>query len=301
MHIESYTRDGTEVLRLINDSLEVDVAPAVGGRIVGILDRASGYRFLWNNEGLPLCRLPAGSEYDPAFFGGIDELLPNDMPETIDGYDAPDHGELWTMALDCARGDNAIQLSGRLPRSGLAYHRTIRLPDSGNEVVFGYRITNESGSPRRFLWKLHAALNIRPGDEIICPAARAVVADPEWSRWKSRVPFAWPRVDEARADVVPEQDGTVDFLYLYELSEGRMGWRRPATGMTFEYRFDPDVFPCCWYFASYGGFFGHTTAVLEPCTNMPISVNTAAASGRCARLDPGGSIETTVTLFAGKA
>jgi hypothetical protein len=40
--------------------------------------------------------LERGADYDSNFYGGIDELIPNDIPENIDGIDDPDHGELWT-------------------------------------------------------------------------------------------------------------------------------------------------------------------------------------------------------------
>jgi hypothetical protein len=52
-------------------------------------------------------------------------------------------------------------------------------------------------------------------------------------------------------------------------------------------------------FATYGGFLGHYTVVLEPCTTMPLSVNEAKATGRCSRLEPGEILETNVSIFAG--
>jgi hypothetical protein len=39
---------------------------------------------------------------------------------------------------------------------------------------------------------------------------------------------------------------------------------------------------------------GAYTAVLEPCTTMPMSVNRAAREGFCSRLGPGESMATTV-------
>ena len=91
--------DGVPVTRLESDHLRLDVAPSVGGRVVSLIHKPSGHEFLWRNRALPLRREAAGSEYDPNFHGGIDELLPNDIPELIDGVDCPDHGELWTAPL----------------------------------------------------------------------------------------------------------------------------------------------------------------------------------------------------------
>ena len=112
-------QDGSPIVRLQSEQLEVDVAPKVGGRIIGIRHRGSGHEFLWRNSRLPLELKPPGSEYDPSFYGGIDELLPNDIAETIDGVACPDHGELWTRSLDWWIDGESLVLEGRLPLCGL--------------------------------------------------------------------------------------------------------------------------------------------------------------------------------------
>jgi hypothetical protein len=91
----------------------------------------------------------------------------------------------------------------------------------------------------------------------------------------------------------------MDFFYLYQLTAGRAAWRRPARGLTFAYEFDTSIFPFVWLFASYGGFDSHYTAILEPCTAMPISVSEAAAKCQCSVLGPGQTLRTNVTIYAG--
>lgn len=288
--------DGVPLVRLESDWLQVDVAPSVGGRIVSLRDRASGHEFLWRNAALRLQRQEPGSEYDPNFYGGIDELLPNDVPEPINGVACPDHGELWTTSLEPRRDGGSLILKGRLPRFGLDYERRMSLRPDAPGLELAYRLTNATDQPRPFLWKLHAALAIEPGDILECPARRGQVVDLGWSRYRTLEPFSWPVIEGQTANVVPPADGTVDFFYLFELTEGRMAWRRPGTGLRFEYRFDLRVFPYAWLFASYGGFNGHYTVILEPCTAMPISVNDAAARGQCSLLAPGQSLETEVSI-----
>ncbi len=225
----------------------------------------------------------------------MDELIPTDIPETINGIDCPDHGELWTLALEAEPGADKdgdwLNLSGRLPLFGLDYRRSMRLDN--NHLICEYRITNNAETERKFLWKLHAAMAVQPGDRIVCPAACAQVADPDWSRCKSIKPFAWPDADGLDMSVVPQPDGSTEFLYLFELSTGHMGLKA-QDGARLDCFFDEQVFPCCWYFASHGGLDGAYTAVLEPCTTMPISVNQAAQEGFCSQLQPGESINTTV-------
>ena len=296
---EDLARDGTPLVRLESELLQLDIAPSVGGRGVSLVHRPSGYEFLWCNQALQLERLEPFSEYDPNFYGGIDELLPNDIPEVVNGVDSPDHGELWTTAFDYTVDGDALVLAGSFPIIGLTYERRISLSDSAPLVDLSYRITNLGAERKVFLWKLHAALHIEPGDRIICPAGKAVVPDLEWSRWHTLEPFNWPDIEDQRADVIPEPDNSVDFLHLYDLSEGRMAWQSASKGLTLEYRFDTAAFPYAWYFASYGGFDGHVMAILEPCTTMPLSVGEAAELGQCSVLEGGEELVTQVQIYAG--
>jgi hypothetical protein len=125
--------------------------------------------------------------------------------------------------------------------------------------------------------------------------------DPAWSRFTTTAPFAWPNIEGRAANIVPPRNGTMDFFYLSDLAAGETFWRRPDAGLKFGYNFDSNVFPYSWLFASYGGFLGHYTIILEPCTCMPMSVNEAAAKQQCSRLNPGQVLETNVSLYAGPA
>lgn len=298
---EALYTDGTPILRMENEFLQLEIAPSVGGRMTSLVDKSSGYDFLWRNAGLKLEKLAPYSEYDPNFYGGIDELLPNDIPETLHGIQSPDHGELWTASLESNVENGEVALTGLLPLSSLKYERRIALRADAPFVDTHYRITNLAGEERAFLWKLHAALAIEPGDRIVCPADIGQVVDLAWSRWDTLAPFAWPFIGQERADVVPQPNGTMDFFYLQNLNMGRIGLLRRAANLRFEYHFDTNVFPYAWLFASYGGFDGHYVAILEPCTAMPLSVNEAANLRQCTVLAAGESIETTVSIYAGPA
>jgi len=298
---QQLTLDNTLIIRLESDLLKVDIAPDAGGRIVSLVSKSSGYDFLWRNQNISLQVLPAGSEYDPNFYGGIDELLPNDIPETINGVDCPDHGELWTTPLNWRQDKERLILEGHLKKCGLTYKREMSLRGDAPYLDFNYRISNPTRQPREFLWKLHAALLVQPGDIVECPARKAQVVDLAWSRYKTLTPFDWPRLEGSAVNVIPPSDGTMDFFYLFDLVDGQIAWRRPGRNLKFAYNFGREVFPYVWIFASYGGFNGHYTVILEPCTAMPISVNEAAAKHQCARLEPGQSLQTSVSIYAGTA
>jgi hypothetical protein len=297
--VDNLQQDELRIVRLRSEQLEVDVAPQVGGRIVRIRHLGSGHEFLWRNARLPLELKPPGSQYDPNFYGGIDELLPNDVPETIDGIACPDHGELWTRSLDWRIDGQSLVLEGTLPLCGLTYERRMSLRADSPHVDFHYRLTNPTDAARHFMWKLHAAVAVAAADVIDCPARQAQVVDLQYSRFSTLSPFRWPDIEGQRADLVPADNGTVDFFYLFDLDAGRIAWKRPSQRLKLEYTFDTTVFPFAWLFASYGGFDGHYTVVLEPCTTMPLRVGDAIRHGRCSRLLPEEVLETDVCLYAG--
>ena len=75
-----------------NDFIKFKIIPDLGGKILSIFNKQLGKEFLWRNENLLLQTHQAGADYDANFYGGIDELIPNDIPENVDGTEYPDHG-----------------------------------------------------------------------------------------------------------------------------------------------------------------------------------------------------------------
>jgi hypothetical protein len=288
-----------EVITIKSDHLTLSVVPSLGGKIIRLFNTRLNKEFLWTNKDLSLRTNQAGADYDANFIGGIDELLPNDIPETIDGILYPDHGELWTSNLQCETGIDNIHIYGLLPLSGLYYSRTVRLSNNSPVVSMHYKIRNDSGSRKHFLWKMHAALQISEGYKMVSNALHARVVDPLYSRFKDMDPFQWPFIDGVDASIIPVKDNTMDFLYLYDVPAPEMQMHG-TDGSLFAYSYDNKVFPYQWYFASYGGFLDHYVAILEPCTSMPMSVNEAKDKGQCTVLEPGEELLTTVEIFAGK-
>jgi hypothetical protein len=291
--------DQISIICLDNSELRVEIAPEVGGRITSLWNKALGGECLWRNPRLSLAKSTPGAPYDPHFYGGIDEILPGDLPETVQGLENSDHGELWTLPLRHRLEGKALEMEGMLPRWGLAYRKSASLREEEPILDLDYTIANPTGERRPFLWKLHAALAIQPGDRLVCPARQAAVADPEWSWWKSTEPFPWPGTGGWPDGLVPPPNGTTEFLFLYPLLEGWIALASPARRRALRISFDRQVFPYACYFASFGGLDGHYTAVLEPCTAMPVSVNEALRLGQCSVLESGASLSTRVSIYAG--
>jgi hypothetical protein len=292
--------NNVEVVAGENNHIRFEIVPAAGGKIISVYNKKLLKEFLWRNTNLLLDTHKPGTDYDSNFFGGIDELIPNDIPETIHGIDYPDHGELWTTALDYELLEDKISVFGKLELSGLYYKKIISLDADSPTIHLEYNIRNESESTRNFLWKLHAALHVEGGDKLITGAKKAKVVDPDYSRFKMLNEFTWPDIENTDASLVPEKNNTTDFFYLYDIDTARMGLESNKGNHLFSYSYDNNVFPYQWYFASYGGFLNHYTTILEPCTSMPISVNEAKGLRQCTVLEPGQEINTVVKIYAGE-
>ena len=289
-----------EIITGENDHIKFEIAPAAGGKMLSIYNKYLRKEFLWRNENILLETLQPGSDYDSNFYGGIDELIPNDIPENIDAVYYPDHGELWTTHLDYELNEGSISVFGKLKLSGLYYKKTVSLDANAPVIHLEYKIKNGSGYQRNFLWKLHAALAIEQGDKLITTAQKGKVADLAYSRFNNLDEFSWPMIENKDASIVPAKNNSIDFFYLYDMEQAEMKFVSGKGKHLFCYHYDKKVFPYQWYFASYGGFLDHDTAIIEPCSNMPMSVNEAKNLGQCTVLTPNEEINTVVSIYAGK-
>ena len=289
-----------EILTGENDFIKFKIAPAAGGKILSIYNKQLGKEFLWRNENIRLQTHQDGADYDANFYGGIDELIPNDIPENVDAVDYPDHGELWTTPLEYEIKKDSIAVFGKLKLSSLYYKKTVTLDAKAPLIHLHYKIKNESGYQRNFLWKLHAALSIKEGDKIVTTAQKAKVVDPAYSRFSNLNEFDWPVIECIDASIVPVKNNSTDFFYLYDIEQPEMKFLSDKDKHLFSYQYDKKVFPYQWYFASYGGFLNHYTVILEPCSGMPMSVNDAKDMGKCTVLKPNEEINTVVSIYAGE-
>jgi hypothetical protein len=292
--------NGVEILTLENDCLRTEIVPASGGKILSVFNKLLNKEFLWCDENLQLNTQNPGDDFDTSFYGGIDELIPNDIAETIDSIQYPDHGELWTTPLNYELGENKIYLFGNLRLSGLQYRKDICLDENDPVIYLEYKIRNESGSVRNFSWKFHAALAIREGDKIVSDALNVSVIDTDYSRFKTLEEFKWPVVENCNVSVVPPYSNTMDFFRLYKIRHPEMHLESPHKNSLFSIYYDRKVFPYQCYFASYGGFFNHYTLILEPSTSMPLSVPEAIKQGQGSVLGPNEEINTIVSIYAGQ-
>ncbi|MBI5631782.1 MAG: hypothetical protein HY921_12965 [Elusimicrobia bacterium] len=299
-------QNGQEVWRFNNGRLRAEILPGLGGKIWTLEDAERGIQWIWHNENLSPAPPQKGGTYDDNWAGGWEDLFPNDAPGAFDGRELPDHGEWWSKAWTAEIAEDSsrqAQIRLRLKTNSVAAscEKTITLKAGVKELTVLYRVQNLEKKPLRFMLKQHLAAAVRPGDRIELPGGSMRPVDLAFSsRLGEAGPFAWPLgLDKNGRGVdislLPPAGWDREFVYVCDLPEGWAGIRRPD-GAGLRMSFDPKAFPHCWLFMDFGGWRGHYTAVLEPCTNWPKDLSQAAAAGRCACLPPGGTFETAVEV-----
>ncbi len=299
-----WTYQGFEALILENDQLRFVVLPDFGGRIWSIVDKARDREMLWHHPRMPLRPPVHGATYDNWFAGGWDELFPNDAPVVIDGEAYPDHGEVWSLRADWELVDcSAAAVSIRFTLHGFVtasrYEKTLTLNDGEATLRLRYRLTNVGPTPLDFVWKLHAPLPVHPGARLHLPA-RTVLVDPAFAGAFGSASFAWPyapREDGGVSDLrdIPEPDaGRLHFYYGLDLTAGWAAVTYPDEDVGFGLAFDPAILQTVWIFATFNGWRGLSTLILEPCTGYPYELDKAIAAGTATRLEAGATLETDV-------
>jgi len=303
---------GLRALVLENSHLRLTILPQLGGKLWSLIHKPLDREVFWHNRRSGPRPAYYGAPYDDWFCGGWDELFPNDAPAMIAGDPYPDHGEWWTMPFDWeVTTRQPEEVTVHLWRSGVVTNtvveRWLTLRSGDAHFSTRYRICNAGPKPLDFLWKLHPALATRPGARIDLPAS---LVHPEAS-FNDRLgahPFAWPAGRDRQGDpldlraVPPPEAATYDFYYATDLAAGWCALTDTQSSSGFGLSFDPSLFRSVWVFGSYGGWRGHYTTILEPCTGYPYQLETAIAQGTASRLAAGATIDTSVTavLYQGR-
>ena len=127
--------------------------------------------------------------------------------------------------MDNAAADIAIRRINyclwQLGVKRIALQQTV-YADANNPVLYmDYSIKNTTNQTRHFLWKLHAAVRIEAGDQLLTNAKYGQVVDPAYSRFKDTDPFSLPTIEGTDASVIPPKSNAIDFFYLYNIPDGK--------------------------------------------------------------------------------
>lgn len=156
-------------IRLKNADIELTLIPEIGGKITSLINRRTSREWIWCASETRDFR-PVGDETDFARvnLGGIDECLPTIQRQQYEGFDYPDHGEIWRLPVRVIEeSDIRIVTEVTLSVAPLKFRRTIELQGSG--AHFFYEISNLSHHFVPFIWAFHPLLRLAVDDQIHLP------------------------------------------------------------------------------------------------------------------------------------
>jgi hypothetical protein len=305
VHVSTdWSYKGIPAVIVDNELVRAVLLPELGGKLWQLTYKPRSMDLLWQHPRLKPRRVPSHSVYDDVFFGGWDELFPNDIPEELAGEPMPDHGELWTLPWECVieestASEATLHMWVETPITACRMDRWVTLREGELCLRFRHRLVNGGGGDLPYLWKLHAAVRLEEGSRIDLGAKSMYIEDFGSPRsGRTGVTYTWPHLTGEDGTIhdmsrtLPDETRASEFQYGTELDRGWCAVKHPAAGVGLGIAFDSTVFPSCWTFASYGGWRNLRVLVLEPCTGHPVSVAAGLERGTHRVLRAGEVVET---------
>lgn len=291
------TIQGFKVVGLGSDAVDIRVIPALGAKILSLVDRRTGREWMWRPPGdLKLFANRTGDSFLDSTLVGADECVPTVLDCIWKGRNLTDHGEAWTEAWNYDSGGDAIVTRLVLPISPFTIQRTVTVDDA--TVTLDYELTNTGDEPEEYVWALHPMMTIRPGERLALPAEVDEVRSDtainfehsgRGDRWR------WPGSGWDRVDAIERGDAVK--LFTAPLREGWAEIRHEDTGEGIRYDWDTGELNTLGVWINRGGWDGYHHVAIEPTHGAPDPLDLAVRKWkRHATLAPGASTAWTVRI-----
>jgi len=159
-----------KAITIKNEKISLTTIPELGGKIISIINRETGFDFIWRNETIKLQKFSYDSDFAFSDGSGVDECFSTIAPcKYIDfpwkSINIPDHGEIWSLSFKTmVKGDKIIQkvCGVRFPYT---FTRVIGI--DGNAIRLSYKVENLSQFKFDFIWAIHPIFKLRKNTEVI--------------------------------------------------------------------------------------------------------------------------------------
>lgn len=258
--VEVVVRRGWELVRLMTDTISVDIVPGLGGTIISVRRRADNAEILWQT---PWGLRQKGSAVLPGnaeavmldyFPGGWQTLFPNaGETSVVHGVEWGFDGEARLTPFDCDIIDSVVTLTARLVRSPCEVTKRVRLDDSTVSVT--ETVGNAGGQPIETMWGQQVILGSPLLSErtVVDTGAAIVRPDPKTAGGVSYDDLLpWPRghgansVINLRNLVGPEAQET-RLAYLSDFSSPTARVVNAAADLGVDLSWDAEHWPYLWY------------------------------------------------------
>ena len=310
---------------LESDALRVVIVPAMGAKIVSLLDKRRGFEWLPGPmRGRPVRPVAYAAPFVEQDMAGWDEMFPTILacaypgPGPHHGVSLPDHGEAWALPWEVSRaagGELTLTLQGR----ALPYRltRTAKLGQTDEEhlnatadtLTLRYTLENLGDDPMPCMWAAHPQFLAGTDCRIVLPSELTEVVntagpDTGWGPREAR--FGWPEATapdgrRVRLDEVgsPELGQGRKF---FALPDTRPSWaevRRIELGHWLRLEWDPAVVPYLGLWVDEGMVNSEAVVAPEPTTGWYDDLALAWRKGEVMVVPAGGVQRWTLVVRVG--
>ncbi len=297
--IRKFTDNGFEHIVLENDLIRAEFLPAIGGKMIKLINKKTGTDFLFPPQ-RPYKQAYHGAPFEKYDTSGFDECFPTvEACELVTKSEMkikfPDHGQLWSRAWDTqVIGAETFMRTVKGVNWNYSFKKYITLEE--NRLVIDYEIENKEEEPLPYIWSAHPLLNVEQDDEIyLTDDVKKVMVN--WSSCQdignSGDELTWPMLDKTNdySKVQSLEFGKAVKLFSERLNEP--GWaalHKPKSKESFLISFDSKKNPFMGIWLCYGGWpvdaeQKHLTIALEPTNGRPDSLARAFENGECGILN----------------
>lgn len=287
---------GFDAWQMENDGVRVVIVPALGAKIVSLVDKAADHEWLAPPTN-PVQARTYGDTFTDHDLAGWDEMFPT-IVECPSPHDAsvtlPDHGEVWALPWEVVEQSASAQtLRVRGVALNYTLTRTATLLDDG--LRLDYTLENQTGQALPFLWAAHPLFNADQHTFIELPGVERVVNvmdDPALGAIDTLLD--WPAATLAnglrRSLNVVGPASNRDCRKFYAPPEQPLAaasLRQGDSGRGLYMRWDAAIAPYVGVWIDEGTYTRTTTAALEPGSGYYDSLALALRNQRVATVAAG--------------
>lgn len=275
--------EGFKALTIKNKKISLTTIPELGGKIISIINRETGFDFIWRNKTIKLQKFSYDSNFAFSDSSGINECFPTIFPCKYicfpwENIMIPDHGEIWPLSFKTVVKENKIIQDVHGVRFPYIFTRVIGI--NNNTIKLSYKVENLSQFKFNFIWAIHPIFKLLEDTEIVVKRSPNVTINYCYNKELilGNKEYIWP--------ILGTEDGKdIDFskigrskryavkFVLSNLSVGFVGLRYNNQNEKIDVIFDKDKIKYCGLWINSRGWpeeslYKYRHIAIEPCNGV---------------------------------
>ena len=279
-NIKEIDYEGFKAINLSNSFISIITVPSLGGKIVSIENKKSGFDYAFKNKYIKNSICEYDSDFSLTSISGLDECFPTvalskytEFPWK--GTVIPDHGEIWSQEAETEIVGNTIIQKVNGIRFPYLFNRAINIEN--NCIFLNYRIENLSTMNLKYIWSIHPHFNLLENTEILIDDNPKMSVDfTKNNKLELKTEkYKWPiaKTDDGKeinfSKISDISNGEAEKLYVGELNKGEVKLNYLNENESMIFRFNKDVLKYCGVFIDRAGWpFNdkpYKSLAIEPC------------------------------------